>query len=496
MNAHLQLMPSWLTFCILHPLMIAALSVQAVAVEYGEPLMFGIDVVDVSSGVRVEKVHSNRPIGTKLKAGDVLRAYRDGTSGGQVKSIRTKDDIDAIKSLLEQDKIVEVTLWRPDGPTRPPSRYLEKEVLLFSSDLLPLTSVGEVARTVTVMVPENVYSGSPNESDSVVLVRVFYATDRKLSKPVGGVYTGQRDRSASPIKYGSCLVTLPPDHRMGELEEPKWWKLEFRENPHKHVVLSAIDEIGKTGVLRSISKHFRDYPRDKRRLLVFVHGYNVSFEDAARRTAQLHHDLNFPGLSTFFSWPSNGTTAGYVSDAGDIEWSTPHIEEYLRLVCSRDDIDEVIVLAHSMGNRGVTKALGRMASSEHAGKIKEVILAAPDIDADIFEREISPALISGYPRTTLYASSKDKALWASEALSEVYRAGEIRVGLPTVSPRDKLDIIDASAVESGFMGHSYYGDGESVISDMWYLMRNSLPAGQRFKLLERTGPKGKYWMFR
>jgi hypothetical protein len=39
---------------------------------------------------------------------------------------------------------------------------------------------------------------------------------------------------------------------------------------------------------------------DAREALIFVHGYNVSFEDAARRAAQISVDLNFRGRTLMF----------------------------------------------------------------------------------------------------------------------------------------------------------------------------------------------------
>ena len=68
--------------------------------------------------------------------------------------------------------------------------------------------------------------GTPSTSTKKVMVEVFYATDRKASlseKPFYGTERGE-------VQLGVCEISIPPDHKMGELEAPKWWKLEFRED--------------------------------------------------------------------------------------------------------------------------------------------------------------------------------------------------------------------------------------------------------------------------
>lgn len=38
--------------------------------------------------------------------------------------------------------------------------------------------------------------------------------------------------------------------------------------------------------------------------LVYIHGYNCSFKDAAERCAEIACGTDFKGIATFFSWPS------------------------------------------------------------------------------------------------------------------------------------------------------------------------------------------------
>ena len=200
----------------------------------------------------------------------------------------------------------------------------------------------------------------------------------------------------------------------------------------------------------------------------------------------------------FYSWPSNGSVRAYVSDAADIRWSTPNIAEVLQLLNDRPDVDEIYVVAHSMGNRGVTQALVKLAAATEGkqNKIREIILAAPDVDAMVFKRDIAPVLNRKFRRTTLYASNNDKALQASasDTVNAVERAGQIINGFPAVPPSNALDIIDASTVATDFLGHSYYGDNRSMISDIFYLIREAKPVSQR-NLRGVNAPQGIFWRF-
>lgn len=326
----------------------------------------------------------------------------------------------------------------------------------------------------------------------VARVLVYYATDRE--RDTKGRYTGKRSPEADPVKYGMCKVSIPAGskHKYGRLETPSFWRLEFSPNPAKHVVLEKVVEQGKDATLESIGQQLAGKPgKGKHRVLVFVHGFNVTFDDAARRSAQLHYDLNFPGVTMFYSWPSNGTATGYYSDAEDIKWATSHIADFLKSLEDQKEVDEIIVLAHSMGNRGVTDALVEIKKQKLGTKIKEIILAAPDIDADTFSREIAPSIAEYYPRTTIYASSQDRALLAAQTISDNKRVGQIVNGQFTIEPRDRFDLIDASSVFTELTGHLYYGDGPTVISDIYeILLHGSLPPRQFLK------PDGKYWRFK
>ena len=314
---------------------------------------------------------------------------------------------------------------------------------------------------------------SIQEEEDYAKVKVFFGTDRKL---VDGRFSGARNLATQPLQFGWCEISIPQDHQLGNLESPGVMDM-YTEDPSKHVVVLKIQQQHLGYMSRDINQILSK--ASKKSMLVFVHGFNVSFVDAARRSGQLHYDLQFEGVTSFFSWPSNASTSAYVADEADAAWAIPHFESFLEKICNETDVEDVYVLAHSMGNRIATRALVSLAQRKQHSKIKKFILAAPDVDVDIFNDRLAGPLTENYDSVTLYASSNDRALWASRQVHEVARAGEILGDRPSVKLRKGLDVIDVSVIDTSLLGHSYYGDRKSVLSDIWHLVKRGLAASKR-----------------
>ncbi|HEX2584807.1 MAG TPA: alpha/beta hydrolase, partial [Steroidobacteraceae bacterium] len=233
----------------------------------------------------------------------------------------------------------------------------------------------------------------------------------------------------------------------------------------------------------------------KKSAFLFVHGYNVTFEDAARRTAQMSYDLSFDGAPVFYSWPSKGATSAYTIDEQNVEWAQANLRDFLEDFFNRSDAINIYLIAHSMGNRALTRALASLLHDkpEIKDRLKEVILTAPDIDADVFKRDIAPALAAAGRPITLYASSKDLALVASKKVHGYPRAGDSGQGL-IITPG--IETIDATQVDTSLLGHSYFADEKSVLSDMYYLIGTGERASQRFGLNGIDTDAGRYWQFK
>jgi len=235
----------------------------------------------------------------------------------------------------------------------------------------------------------------------------------------------------------------------------------------------------------------------KESAFVFIHGYNTTFEDAARRTTQITYDIRFKGAPVFYSWLSNGDPGDYICDEEDMRWSTTNLEKFLADFAQESQADQFFLIAHSMGARALTSAYVSLIHNYSALKEKfiEIILSAPDIVSDIFKRDIAPAIFAGTGKLTLYASSKDKALQLSSEMHGGYpRAGESGANLIVL---EGMESIDLTSVRTDFLNHSYAVENRSVLSDIYHIVHNSLRAHERFGLEPvSTSFALNYWRFK
>ena len=166
-------------------------------------------------------------------------------------------------------------------------------------------------------------------------------------------------------------------------------------------------------------------------MLVFVHGYNSGFADAAMRTAQIAYDLKFPGMPFFYSWPSANRVRAYLPDEEAARLSESMFEALIDDLTSSLPVTDIYIVAHSMGTRVVSHALQHRVEKGKSGtQMRELLLAAPDINAELFRGVIAPKLAAMQGlRTTVYASSSDLALMASKVVHGFQRVGETTGGV-------------------------------------------------------------------
>jgi esterase/lipase superfamily enzyme len=281
-------------------------------------------------------------------------------------------------------------------------------------------------------------------------------------------YGGERgpfdDPEGPTCHLGTCVVGIPPDHELGEVERPGLLTGEPWENPEKHVLLLKIEPKSEGEF------HTELADRGKERAFVFVHGYATTFEHAALRTAQIAHDLDFDGAPIFFSWPSRGDMLSYTIDESTVAWATRHLKEFLIDVRRTLPDSTIHLVAHSMGNRALTEALRRLAveiENESLPRFQEVVLAAPDVDAATFREDIAPAIRGTAERITLYASASDQALMASKQVHGYPRAGDAEGGVLTV---EGIQTVDVATPGRDILGHSYIGNEGRVLDDLVALL--------------------------
>jgi esterase/lipase superfamily enzyme len=287
-------------------------------------------------------------------------------------------------------------------------------------------------------------------------------------------------------------VSIPKEHKVGQLEAPSIFRLEFREMPERHVVLMDVEPLESDVFFGALKARVEE--SEAKSAFVFVHGFNVTFEDAARRTAQIAYDLKFDGAPIFYSWPSQGGLFKYTIDETNVMWTVPHLREFLTDVAERTGARRIHLVAHSMGNRALTSALRDLSflPEDRRPRFNEVVLTAPDIDAEVFRKDIAPYIVQTADRVTLYASSNDTALAYSKTVHGYPRAGDSGRGLLVVPD---METVDVSEVDTSLLGHNYYGSNETVLADLIEVLHKSLPAQQRRWLRPVQAGTLKYWVF-
>lgn len=226
---------------------------------------------------------------------------------------------------------------------------------------------------------------------------------------------------ANGLSFASFHMSAPQGRKVGELATDA-----TRPDPQKHYVLLSSQRVNQQEFQQKLRQEIQSRPAAERRVLVFTHGFNTRFDDAVFRFAQIVEDTGFRGVPILFSWPSRGSATDYGYDRDSATFSRDKFEALLTLIGSEKSIASVEIFAHSMGNWLTLETLRQasIANNRNAtGKLARVILAAPDVDMDVFRTQIG-RMGPLSSRFVLYASSDDKAL----RLSQFLFGGQTRAG--------------------------------------------------------------------
>jgi esterase/lipase superfamily enzyme len=292
----------------------------------------------------------------------------------------------------------------------------------------------------------------------------------------------------SEVLYSECRVTVPHIHHLDPIRGSKLSPLS--SNPTKQVKLAAPRRLSQERFFSDLAAIVKRSP--ERDVFVFVHGFNADFERAVTRAAQIAQDMPFNGAVVCYSWPSQASQWKYKTDQTVADKSAPVLAEFLTKLGDRLPADVSLnIVAHSMGNRVLMQAMNQLPERfAYPRRFDEIVLAAPDVGVRRFEK-LFPAIDAVSRRVTLYASDGDMPLIASWVVNQEQRAGDsarpVRI--------DRLDTVDVSRVDVGFMGHSYYGSNRSVLRDLFSVVKQHHPPETRYWLREKKRSAGTYFEF-
>ncbi len=247
---------------------------------------------------------------------------------------------------------------------------------------------------------------------------IFVATTRqRAEKEPRQVFDGDRSLTTS---FARVDMTVPKLHQVGAIERAKG---RAPSDPAKDFAASRVTFYRDAKVFEKAVG--ADIAKRGDRVLVFVHGFNNGFDDGVYRLTQIAHDTNYPGTPVLFSWASAGTVTGYVYDKESANAARDDLEATLKML-ARTRAKSIDIIAHSMGTWVTMEALRQLAIENNrdlGGKLGYVVLASPDIDVDVFKKQMIRYGKPDKPFTVLL-SGDDRAL----KLSSIISGSKPRVG--------------------------------------------------------------------
>jgi len=282
----------------------------------------------------------------------------------------------------------------------------------------------------------------PESSDYEVIVSLPFVTNRKLDSVADfGDYYGD---GRGELSAGYCRVGFEENDRSGEI-------LRVDRASVESVVPGAADDS----------------------FVIYIHGYGEPFAKNCRRAALLQHRLGLEGRMLLFSWPSS-TYLTYAQDAVDLEASHDDLNELISLVAASVGRENLILMAHSMGSRGVVDAL--KLRDDGPPRFNRIVFVAPDIRRDVF-RENVHVLQEKVSEITVYMSDNDLAMLVSTVAN-----ASGRLGAASEFPIDvqHISVVDVTPTgTAGITGHLYHILNPAVIEDLQVMFGVKSPDSQR-----------------
>jgi esterase/lipase superfamily enzyme len=193
-----------------------------------------------------------------------------------------------------------------------------------------------------------------------------------------------------------------------------------------------------------------------RDVLIYVHGYNQTFDQAVLDAARVSDGIKFTGDTMAFSWPSRARLLDYDFDRESAMWSRDALAQVLDDLLASPTIGRVNIVAHSVGTMLTTEALRQLYAKlgdYAADRVGAIVLASPDIDMDVFTAAV-PKIGPLAAKITIITATDDRAL----AVSRFVNGSTSRVGAAEKTQLERLGlkVIDASAQGWGVLNHDLF----------------------------------------
>lgn len=296
------------------------------------------------------------------------------------------------------------------------------------------------------------------EPQGGAVVDMLVATSRRPSDDPATLFSGERSIQPS---ITDVAVSIPPGRASGTVQWPK----KLPANPATDFAVVRVKPLttvaeGHEWVRRHSSGGHA---------MVFIHGFNNTYEDSIFRFAQIVHDSGGDVTPILFTWPSRAKVFDYNYDKESTNYSRTTLERTLKSLIEDKNIKDITILAHSMGTWLAMESIRQMAIREGGlpKKIENVILASPDIDVDVFARQWTE-LGERKPNFTIFVSQDDRALALSRYISgDVQRLGQINPADEAYKSRLEaagITVVDLTKVKSGdSLNHGKFAESPEIV---------------------------------
>tara|TARA_Y100000814_G_scaffold104258_1_gene73160 strand:+ start:6337 stop:7575 length:1239 start_codon:yes stop_codon:yes gene_type:complete len=335
-----------------------------------------------------------------------------------------------------------------------------------------------------------VSNAQASEVGEFAVLKTYFATNRGYNEEELP-YRMFNEASIKGITFGKNYVIVPREPELQPNEPDTLFTLDISGAKYEPS-LSQNNILSPDDFSESINSDIQN--SNEASALIYVHGFNESYERSVIRASQISYDLAFPGSTFIFSWPARHSVATYLGDLQRARDSERYFELFMSQILSTTSTNRIYIIAHHMGGRLVSAALKHMFSIQpsYKDRIREIILVAPDIEASQFTEQFTTFIGTENAPITLYTSANDPSLAVSKQFSTNRLAGDA-VGQLVISAN--VETINAGTTDLSLNGHSNYTDTSSILGDIWDLVRNNLRANSRSKLTSRFSPEGPFWEY-
>jgi len=333
-------------------------------------------------------------------------------------------------------------------------------------------------------------------------IDLLYMTDRLADMQKGRMRYGSR-RSPS-MAFGSVSVDIGKGLKWSELLKISQTASRSRTIP---VVVGKYVELGRfpdtpyafnmvhgrpvidPGVQASVegmASQFQATLRhrlamsQRKDVVIFIHGFNNSFDDAAARLAEVWHFFGRQGVPLLYTWPSGaGGLYGYLRDRESAEYTIFHLKQTLAMLASMPEVKRIHIIAHSLGTHVITTAL------------REMIIERRGAGENPRDEQFGPAI----DQVTVYTAQSDLALDVSSYIMSGKRLGNLKSAdfdatAKAIFTAEKnvnfVNVLDANS----FIGHSYFLDSPAASSDVIRVLEGKKPGSESRPLVHK---QGSFW---